>query len=100
MKILERILLWTILPVEANFEDLICIEDIRKKINVTQEEIKKHKIRTNEKTWNIQWDDKKDKWKKVDFTESETRIIKESLKKLNDEKKLNSNMITLYKQFN
>lgn len=99
MKTLERILLWNILPIEWSFETLILVEDIRKKIEFTTEQIEEIGLKTLE-NWQITWDDKNEKDVEIKFSEAEKNLIKEELKKLSETKKLKANMITLYKLFN
>ena len=87
-----------LLPTEWSFEDLLVIWDIKKKVWITQEEIIDCWIKTTESGATTR-DSKKDKDKKITFSDMEKEFIKKELKKLSDNKKLTENHLELYKEF-
>jgi transposase len=98
MKLFERILVAMLLPKEGSYADLIVAQDVLKKVNLTQEEIKKYEVASDEKgvKWNAAGSKAK---KKIEFSELEEKLIAEQLKKKEEEKKLGAEMLELYKKF-
>lgn len=97
LTIAERLTLHDILPKAGNYNTLIICSDIKKKIEISQNEMKLINLSfTNDA---INWDPKKAKSLNVQFTEMESNEIKICLKKLNDENKLLEACINLYKKF-
>ena len=93
----DRILLTTLLPGEGKYEDLICIKDIRKKVEPTQSELVEWGLKTTENN-QITWKPSEKKYE-IKFSELETTLIKTVLQKKNEEKKLNENLLPLYQLF-
>lgn len=98
IKLIDRITLPSIFPEKSSFEKLIIVGDIQKKITFTQEEVKDFEIKTenNMVTWNqkggtTEFD--------IDFTESESNMIVDLLKKLSKEEALTAQTLQLYKLF-
>lgn len=95
----NRLILEAILPKEGKFETLIVVQDIRKKITITQEEIVGFEIKSTD-NGAISWNEK---WVKsevdIEFSEIETSEISKALKKKSDDEKLNIDDIELYKAF-
>ena len=86
LTISDKIILPTILPTEAKYEALICIRDIKKKMEITQEDVKEFNIRTLENgsvSWKVS-----DKTFDYKFTEMEKQTILNSLKKLDNPEKM------------
>jgi len=97
LTISDKILLGTIFPTEAKYESLICIRDIKEKIKITQEDIKKFNIQTLENgsvSWKVS-----DKTFDYKFTEMEKQTILNSLKKLDEQEKLTEQLLPLCKMF-
>ena len=92
----NRIMLINILPQEGKYEDIICIKDIKKKIDPTQDDLMKWNFKTIGNQ--IHWTPENEEYN-IEFTELEKEIIKATLKKINSEAKLNENTATLYKMF-
>lgn len=99
LKFLDRFLLLNLLPKQGTFEDLIVTKDIKSKIEVTQEELKKLNVKSQE-NGNITWDSSKDEPKEIEFTDKEQEIITKELKALSEQKKLTENHLNLYQLFN
>ena len=97
-RLLERALLLNLLPKQGTFETLIIAEDIKKKINFTQEEIKDFKLET--KPTGISWSpEASDVSFPYEFTVAESNLIKTELQTLSTSKQLSSQHIDLYKLF-
>lgn len=93
----DRILMSGLIPAKGNFEDLIVAEDLRKKISVTQDEIKEAKIKTDQKTGNINWEKEIDA--DIKLTEAEEKMVSKQLEELNKKDELTKDHIELYKTF-
>ena len=99
LNLLNRIVLPSILKNEGKFEEMIVVKDIKKKISITQEEVKNFEIFTT-KEGNMGWNEEgSKKIFEYEFTELEEKAIKEGLNKLNNESKLTEDHIELYKLF-
>ncbi len=99
LKLIDRIMLANILPTEGNIKTLVCAKDIRKKVDFTQDEVKKYEIDSAENggiKWNLEgaateFD--------IEFTELETMEIVKTLKKLDKENKLSIQLMPLVDLF-
>jgi hypothetical protein len=100
--IYDRLLLPQILPERASIEIGIVCADIRKKIILTQEEIKKITLRTDPVNGGLSWDLKKEKPLQVQFTDMELEVITGAFKTKSDAKDLptDERMIDLYRKVN
>ena len=89
-----------LLPQEGRFEDLIIADDIKKKCQITQKEIKDFEIKSvvRDNQVMMQWNDDTKKWS-YSFTDAENGIISKLLKKASDEEKLGAHHLDLYKMF-
>lgn len=98
IKIYERILLSTLLPKQGNYLELLQIKSVSEKIELKKEEIEKREIKFNDwaftgKDWWI------DEVIEIEFDKSEFQTIKTALKKLDEEKKLWMDTMSLYEKF-
>lgn len=93
----ERLIITNILPVEGNFTTLVIKSDLVKKIAITQDEIKKYNIKSDNGliTWSVESEEETD----FMFTDLELGLIRECLKKLDTESKLNDETLIIYKKF-
>ena len=99
LSVTERVHLLGLLPTESDFVTLGITNKFKDKIRITEADSKKHKI--------IPMPDKSVSWNQSankDFKEYQIgdivkAEIKKSLKKLNDEKKLTTGLISLYDKF-
>ena len=99
LSLLDRLIFASILKKEGSFEEMIISKDIKKKIEITQEEVRDYGIQTIS-TGGLQFNEKGSNSKlELEFTELEFSACKEGLKKLQDEKKLTEDHIDLYKFF-
>jgi len=98
IKLIDRITLPTIFPEKSSFEKLIIVADIQKKVAITQEEVKEFEIQSENDM--IKWNEKGGTTEfDIDFTESETNLISDLLKKLSTDESLTARTLQLYKLF-
>jgi len=98
LTVLERILIPNILKKESDYKSLIVTNDLKKKVQLTQDEIKKFELRTEGQS--LVWNEKGSKCiTQYSFTEFEKLEIKLALQKLDEEKKLSVELISLYEKF-
>lgn len=101
--IADRFSIMEILPKQGNFITLSIVQDIIKKITITQDDLKKYNIRTipaPDGMVSYRWDDAEGKIEtEIEFTDTEKQIIVDSLRKMDNEKKISLNMIGTYKKF-
>ena len=92
----DRINILQILPKKGSYLKLVVIEDLQKKIGITQDEIVKHNIITkdNEITWQIEKEINEFDFKKLEIIEIESALIE--LSKANE---LTADTFNLYKLF-
>ena len=97
LKLQERVHLTGILPNQGKFEDLILIKSVNDKIKITAKEVEECEIKSagTALTWNAKG---VDSVLSVEFSEGETKIISELLKKMSAEEKLPMDLIGLYEQ--
>ena len=100
LKLIDRIFISDRLPKVGKFEDLIVIQDIKGKISITQEEIEKHKIRTEITNGlsSMKWEHTEDTFD-YDFTDLEKGMIAKILKQISDAEALPEDVLELYKKF-
>jgi len=97
MKIKDRIVILNILPQQGNFTTLTVKHDLVEKIKITQEEIKD--LEMGEESGMIKWNVDKDIDKEFDLTDLEKKLIKDTLKELDEKKQLNDDTFNLLKLF-
>lgn len=100
INLLERLLIPSILKKDGNdYKSLILIKDITNKVTLTQEELTKYGINVNA-SGNIEWNKKGAEAKfNIEFTALEEMEISLALKKLDEDKKLSLDHISLYEKF-
>jgi hypothetical protein len=99
LSLLERILIGALpLKNEGSYVSLIVVKDLRAKVAITQDEIKKYELKAGEK--NLTWNQKGAEAKfTYEFTELEKLEIKLSLEKLDKENSLTTEHLSLYEKF-
>ena len=98
LSLLERIQIQNVLPKEGDILTLRLTQDILKKVEISAQEIEKFEIVGNGQT--ITWNDKGTKSKKeVIFTQAEIQLVKTKVAKLDSEKKLTFQMLSLHEKF-
>lgn len=100
LTVLDRVMLPSILKKEANYMTLIINKDIKKKVELTQDELVKFKFKTVGQglAWSLP-EDMEDSFPTT-FTSSEITEIFECLNKMNSENKLTEDHTHLYELFN
>lgn len=100
LTVLDRVMLPSVLKKEANYMTLIINKDIKKKVDLTQDELVKFKFKSVGQglTWSVP-EDIEDSFS-YSFTNSETTEIFDCLNKLNSENKLTEELTHLYEIFN
>lgn len=95
----ERIIIPNILPKKGGFDDLIVKDDLKNKIVITQNEMDKYDLQTLP-NGEVRFK-KEGEIDELEFplTTRETSMISEVLKKMNEEKTLDDELISLYKKF-
>ena len=97
MNVLERLTLLQILPKESNFATLEIVRELISNVGLNEADYKEFEI--NQKDGLITWNEKGGEDREIKIGEKATDIIIESLKKLDDEKKLTENHFSLYEKF-
>ena len=94
----ERIVFASLFPKNYNLVEGTLIKDIKKKVEMTQEELKDYEVKSlgNQITWNAD----KTKEKDIVFTDMEIDFLKERIKELDKEKKLSDDNIDLAQKIN
>lgn len=99
LTLLDRIVLPSVLLKENDYKTVIISKDIKSKIAITQDEIKKYEIETMP-DGSIKWNAAGLKAKfDIDFTDFEKLEIKLGLEKLDRDKKLTEEHIGVYDLF-
>ena len=98
LEVFERLILLNILPKEGDFTTLKIIHDLKDSLSFTEEEHKELKFEhgtNNDIRWNIDADISKE----IEIGDVAKNIIRETLEKLNKEKKLTEQHIPIYEKF-
>ena len=90
LSIYDRLKILGLLPQKSSFEGAIVISELRKKIDITPEDVKTCDIKTLDTSNGSQivWDIAKDPNLDVTLTTLESELIKTELKSLNDKKEI------------
>jgi len=97
MSVLERLVALSILPKEGDYATLKILTNLRLSLSFTEKEIKAWGITTDAETGRTSW--KEDVEAEIPIGEKATDIIVDALKKLNREKKLTAEGMSLYEKF-
>ncbi len=97
--LLEKIMIGNILPAEGNIKTLIIIKDIKKKIELTQEDITNYGVEVMS-DGRVKWNEEGTKVEfEIEFTELEKGEVKSVLQKMDKEKKLTVDHLSLVEKF-
>ncbi|KKM71969.1 hypothetical protein LCGC14_1425190 [marine sediment metagenome] len=100
LNVLERVMLGSILPPETNFSQYKIITALKLQISFDEKETKEFGItQTVDKDGNGQVNWTKNEEREFTFGLTAIQIIREVLKKLDEEKKITANIGTLYEKF-
>jgi len=97
LTILERIILLSILPAQANYVTYKIVQNLKSELSFTEQEIKEWKIK--EDNGRVTWESAKATVKTVAIGDKMEEIIREALKKLDEAGKVNSENVGLYEKF-
>lgn len=99
LSIMERLVLAGVLPTEESFVTLRVVRDLKERLLFTEDELREYNIHDTEDR-RIAWDvSVQPQEKDIEIGERATDVIVESLKKLNDSKKLGEQHFSLYEKF-
>lgn len=92
LSIKDRLTIASLYPQQSNIVEQVIVKDIKKKVDLSQSEFKEINLKVSEGkyTWN-----NKAKDKEVDFTESELSLLKSQIDKLDKEKKITQDILSL-----
>ncbi len=100
LNVLERVMLGQLFPAETNFVQYKIITNLKLQISFSEKETKEFGIiQTLDKAGNGQVNWKKSEDKDFTFGLAAIQIIRDILKKLDEEKKITANIGTLYEKF-
>lgn len=97
LNVLERLLLLNILPAEGDFTTIKIVRTLREELSFTEEE--HERLQVNVSDGKVQWDMGKEVLRNFVFGNKARDLISEDLKKLNVEKKLTEQHLSLYEKF-
>lgn len=99
LKVADRLnLILGVLPQQGNYFEVKKINEIKEKIEITEEDQKKCKMKELEKG-GIAIEKENDFEVEYEFSEEEFKVIKEALEQKDREKKLTLEMENLYRKF-
>jgi len=85
----DRIALKEVLPVEGSYLEFILIKSIQAMVEITPEDIHRHKIRQIDR--GIEWDLSTDLPTKYEFTPEQFAVLRQSAQIVDQQKKVNEN---------
>lgn len=97
LSILERIILLNLLPKEGNIATIKTIKALSEVIALTEEEQKQCNFSSDDK--GLKWDRTKEPTLDHEFSGPQTKLVVEQLEKLNEEKKILVEHLTLCEKF-
>lgn len=95
LSVMERIALLSLLPKEGNLITLKIIRDLQNSISFNEKEIKEIKLRVEDNRY--VWDKNIDS--EIEIGEKATEVILDVFKKLDEENKINMQILELYERF-
>jgi len=96
--IAERLNVMNILPAEGNIVTLRVVNELREALSFSEKELAEAKIKVID-GGQVQWDSQSTLVKDVKIGDTTKDIIKDALKKLDDEKKLTPALVPLWDKF-
>jgi len=93
LTVAERLCISELFPAEGNIISMTLTKDISEKVSITQEEIKDFEIISDET--GIRWNAKKQRDIDVEFTELELNLLKDQVKKFDEEKKISARLLNI-----
>ena len=97
MSVLERLITLSILPKEGDFATLRILQSLKMSLSFTEDELKAFGLTSDPEAQQTAWEVDEDK--EIPIGEKATDIIVDALKKLDREKKLPENAMSVYEKF-
>lgn len=97
LSVIERLGLLSVLPKEGSFITLRIVNDLRKSVGFTEEEIKEFELR--EADGRVTWNSAAETPRDIPIGEKATDVIVEALKDTDKRKALNASTFALYERF-
>lgn len=98
LSVKERLSILQMLPQSGSILEMVDIMEIAKKVRLTSEE--KDKIEYKEKDASVTWNVAKDEGKEIEFSHEEVTILKSSVKRLDEERKVNPSNLDICLKIN
>lgn len=98
LNILQRILIFSILPKEGTLLTMKSLKSLKDKLMFSEEEVNEKELRVEENQY--LWNPEKDLHKDFDITEGESKLVVEGLKDLDKQGKITEQYLTLCEMFN
>ena len=93
----ERLMVISVIPKEGDFVTIRMVRGLIAKLGLSAEEITEFNIQSAD--GNVSWNEKGSVPLDFEFHYAETDLIKKSLRKLEEEKKLNQDTLSVYEKF-
>jgi len=90
----DRLAFTSILPREGDILNQVLSRDIENKVRLTQTEIKKVGLKSSP-TGGVTWNPKADSGTEIEFTFTETTLLRSQVEKLDKEKKITPDILSL-----
>lgn len=97
LNVLERMMLLNVVPREGSFVTLKVVGELRNDLSFSEAELKKYKFVETE--GRVSWNPAAEQIKEVHIGEKATDVVVEALEKLDEEKKLTMEHVSLYEKF-
>lgn len=97
LNILERLMLLNVLPPEGDLRTMKVVRNLRMDLALTEQEIKDWNVQTAENQ--VTWDDEKIEDAEINVAGERTVVVVDALKKLDSEKKVGSQHLSLFEKF-
>ena len=92
----DRLIVSLLYPKESDFITQILVKDLRGKLDFTQEEITELDFKVTKDGY--QWNQKGEKITHIEFTDKELELLKDGVKRLDEEKKISQDNLALCKK--
>lgn len=99
LQIGERINLLGLLPSEANLVTLRVVQEMKRKLGISAEEIQKVELKVDDEKEQVRWNSDKDLPVEMEFNAVEVEIIEKELRKLDKSAKLTERHLSLCEKF-
>lgn len=97
LRLKERFMLIQVLPQIGNYVTLKILRDLQESLAVTEEDIKKYNIKYEKEM--ASWDDSKDVGVEIEIGPEASRIIRRTLKALDEKNELAADHLDLFESF-